>query len=161
MKKHKKSGKKQKHTGKKLLEKAGFAIKNEFFLEASWILSALIEKKLKKLLESIENHNPGAGYSLEQSVKRVKYLHLSEKHPGFSGNFDVKLIDAIRTWKNQRNIILKDMQDVHVSQARLERLALEGIRLLKEWNRSSKKFRTGGKSSPDLGMVPDSYTTRG
>jgi hypothetical protein len=142
MKKNKKEQKKRKTDGNKLLRKAGVAIQNEFYLEASWILSILIEKKLKKVLGKIENHRPGAGYSLEQSVKRVKYLHLSGRHPQFSGNFDLRLIDEIRNWKNQRNIILKDMQDVHVSQARMERLALEGIRLLKEWNRAAKKFRT-------------------
>ena len=124
-----------------LLQKAGVAIKNEFYLEASWILSSMIEKKLKKVLKKIEHLSPGAGSSLEQSVKRVKHLHITAKYPVFSEHFELRLIDEIRNWKNQRNIILKDMQDVHVSQARLERLALEGIRLLKEWNKANKKFR--------------------
>ena len=147
MKRTKKYPKKKKNQSKKLIQQAGIAIKNEFFLEASWILSTLIEKKLKKMLEKIENHSPGSGYSLEQSVKRVKYLHLSEKYPLFSSSFELSLIDEIRNWKNQRNIILKDMQDVHVSQSRLERLALEGIRLLKAWNRAGKKFRSGNAAA--------------
>jgi len=55
---------------------------------------------------------------------------------------DVRLIDDIRNWKNQRNEILKDIPDIHVSQARLERLALEGIRLLKEWKKAVKEFKS-------------------
>ncbi len=141
MKKNRKYHEKPKNKCKKQVQKAGLAIKNEFYLEASWILSSMIEKKLKKMLEKIENLNMGSGYSLEQSVKRIKHLHITAKQPFFSEHFEVRLIDEIRNWKNQRNIILKDMQDVHVSQARLERLALEGIRLLKEWNKASKKFK--------------------
>ena len=142
MKKGKKQPEKKKCEGKKQLSKAERAIKSEFFLEASWILSSMMEKKLKKILEKIENLSPGTGYSLEQSVKRVKHLHITSRYPVFSNHFEVRLIDEIRNWKNQRNAILKDMQDVHVSQARLERLAHEGMRLLKEWNKANKKFKS-------------------
>jgi hypothetical protein len=140
MNKEKKNRKKRQNDGKKLSEKAALAFEHEFYLEASWIVSSMIEKKLKKMLEKIENSNPGAGYSLEQSVKRLKHLHITSKHVAFSEQFELRLIDEIRIWKNQRNTILKDMQDVHVSQARMERLALEGKRLLNEWNKAKRKF---------------------
>jgi hypothetical protein len=142
MKKKKKVVKKRKKDGKKLVEKAGLAIKNEFYLEASWILSAIIEKKIKDLLGKLENHKPGNGFSLEQCIKRVKYLHLTSKFPLLSAHFTVKFIDDLRNWKNQRNNIMKDMLDVHVSKARMERLAMDGIRLLKELNAAHKKFKT-------------------
>ena len=141
MKKKKKAVNKKKKEGKKLVEKAGLAIKNEFYLEASWILSAIIEKKVKNLLDKLENHKPGTGFTLEQSIKRVKYLHLNSKHPLLNAHFTVKFIDELRNWKNQRNTIMKDMLDVHVSKARMERLAMDGIRLLKELNASNKKFK--------------------
>jgi hypothetical protein len=141
MKKNKKGAGKRKQPGKKLIQRAGLAMKNGFYLEASWILSALIEKKLKKMLERIGDHPPGAGYTLEQTVKRVKYVHLSNKYPAFSDVFDAALIDEIRNWKNQRNAVLNDMRDVHVSPARLERLAHEGTRLLKAWNRAAREFK--------------------
>jgi hypothetical protein len=141
MKKKKKVVKKKKKEGKKLVEKAGLAIKNEFYLEASWLLSSIIEKKVKDLLGKLEDHKPGNGYTLEQSIKRVKYLHLSSKSPLLTAHFTVKFIDELRNWKNQRNNIMKDMLDVHVSKARLERLAMDGIRLLKELNASNKKFK--------------------
>jgi hypothetical protein len=141
MKKKKKVVKKKKKDGKKLVEKAGLAIKNEFYLEASWLLSSIIEKKVKDLLAKLENHKPGTGFTLEQCIKRVKYLHLSSKHPLLTAHFTVPFIDELRNWKNQRNTIMKDMLDVHVSKERMERLAMDGIRLLKELNSSHKKFK--------------------
>jgi hypothetical protein len=141
MKKKKKVIKKRKKDGKKLVEKAGLAIKNEFYLEASWILSSIIEKKMKDLLVRLENHKPGIGFSLEQCIKRVKYLHLTSKYPHLASHFTVMFIDELRNWKNQRNIIMKDMLEVHVSKDRKERLAMDGIRLLKEFNAANKKFK--------------------
>ena len=84
MKKRKTEAKKSKKDGKKMVEKAGLAIKNEFYLEASWILSSIIEKKLKDLLNKLENQKPGAGFTLEQCNKLVKFLHLTSKHPLFT-----------------------------------------------------------------------------
>jgi hypothetical protein len=139
--KKKKVVKKKKKDGKKLVEKAGLAIKNEFYLEASWLLSSIIEKKVKDLLDKLENHKPGMGFTLEQCIKRFKYLHLSSKHPLLTAHFTVPFIDELRNWKNQRNTIMKDMLDVHVSKERMERLAMDGIRLLKELNASHKKFK--------------------
>ena len=141
MKKQKKDNKKIEKGGKIQAQKLTLAIEKEFFLEALWILSSMIEKKIKKVLEKTENIDYGAGYSLEQAVKRIKYVHLSGKHPIFSGHFDIALIDDIRRWKNQRNIVLKDMQGVHVSMVRLERLAGEGERLLREWSGAAKKYK--------------------
>jgi hypothetical protein len=142
MKKKKKVVKKRKKDGKKLVEKAGLAIKNEFYLEASWILSSIVEKKMKDLLDKLEHHKPGTGYSLEQCIKRVKYLHLTTKYPLLATHFTIKFIDELRNWKNQRNTIMKDIVDVHVSKARMERLAMDGIRLLKELNAAHKKFKS-------------------
>ena len=141
MKKKKKVVKKRKKDGKKLVEKAGLAIKNEFYLEASWILSSIIEKKMKDLLAKLENHKPGTGFSLEQCIKRVKYLHLTSKFPLLTAHFTISFIDELRNWKNQRNTIMKDMLVVHVSKIRMERMALDGIRLLKELNAAHKKFK--------------------
>jgi len=141
MKKKKKVVKKRKKDGKKLVEKAGLAIKNEFYLEASWILSSIIEKKMKDLLAKLENHKPGTGFSLEQCIKRVKYLHLTSKFPLLTAHFTISFIDELRNWKNQRNTIMKDMLVVHVSKIRMERMVLDGIRLLKELNAAHKKFK--------------------
>ncbi len=128
-----------------MIEKAGLAIKHAFYLEASFILATLFEQKLKKLLGRIENQ-PGSGFTLEQSIKRVKYILVSEKVPDITSYVDVALIDNLRIWKNQRNEILKDMPDVHVSQARLERLATDGVRLYKELNKAAKAFKSAGNS---------------
>ena len=83
MKKEKMNRKKRTNEGNKLSVKAALAFEHEFYLEALWIVSSMIEKKLKKMLEKIENITPGAGYSLEQSVKRLKHLHITSKHVAF------------------------------------------------------------------------------
>ena len=139
----KKNKRGKKVCGKKLTEKAGMAMKHEFYLEASWILSSMFERKLKKLLCLIENHAPGTGVTLEQSIKRVKYLHVSSKYPALTSHLNVQTIDQIRAWKNQRNEILKDMPGVHVSEVRMERLASDGVKLYKELTKALKSFKSG------------------
>jgi hypothetical protein len=141
MKKKKKSPKKGKKAAMKMVEKAGLAVKNEFYLEASWILSAIMEKKIKEMIDKLENQKHGNGFSFDQSIRRLKFLLLSSKYPVLSANFTVLFIDNLRTWKNQRNAVMKDMLEVHVLKTRLERLAMDGIRLLKELNSGYKKFK--------------------
>ncbi len=126
----------------KLKDDLKVVIQHKFYFEALWILSIQLEGKLKKMLEKVEKTTPGSGFSLEQCIKRLKHLHLTEKEPLFSRYFKVSLIDEIRSWKNQRNNILKDMQDVHVSLARRERHVQDGVRLLQEWNQHNRKFKT-------------------
>jgi len=127
---------------KYMTTKAGLALKNQFYLEASWIISEILEKRLKSLLEKISNQKPGAGFTLEQCIKRVKHIHITGKNQQFRNYFEVRLIDKTRNWKNQRNTIIKDMLNVHVSNARKEKLAMDGIRLSKEWNRALKTFKS-------------------
>jgi len=144
--KRKKNKTAKKRGGTKLIEKAGLAIKHEFYLEASWILSTLFERKLYKVLEKLQPPSQTRGLTFEQSIKRVKYWYLSSKYPDLTAHFKVELIDEVRSWKNQRNDILKDMPDIHVSQARMEKLATEGVKLYKELNKAVKSF----KSAVDL-----------
>ncbi|MEI6454912.1 MAG: hypothetical protein WCO93_01370 [bacterium] len=143
MKTKKKSPKNRKSAKKQLIQKAGIAMKNQFFLEASWLISEILEKRLKSLLEIAENQKPGAGYSLEQCIKRLKHIHMSGKSPMVRDHIDMKLIEKARSWKNQRNTMVKDMLFVHVSKVRKEKLAMDGIRLLKEWNKEIKAFKAG------------------
>ena len=142
MKKTKKSAAKAEHSNKKSIQQVKLAVKNEFYLEASWLISSLLESRLKNLLRKADHQQPSAGFTLEQSIKRVKFLLLTSENAALTGAFDVGLIDEIRNWKNQRNTILKDMLDVHVSQSRLERLSADGMRLYREWKKAAKKFKS-------------------
>ncbi|MEI7980111.1 MAG: hypothetical protein WCI71_00565 [Bacteroidota bacterium] len=140
----------EKISTKKLLEKAGIAVKNDFYLDASWILSAIFERKIKKVIEKLEHRPMRNGCSLEQAIKRLKYLHLSSKHPLLNAHFDLLLIDRIRSWKNQRNTILKDMMEVHVTRVRTERLVMDGIEVFKALNKAAKSFTEGNKKQEDI-----------
>jgi hypothetical protein len=149
--KRKKSKTARKKGGTKLIEKAGLAVKHEFYLEASWILSALFERKLHKVLDMIQPPSQSRGLTFEQSIKRVKYWLLSSKYPDLSTHFKVGLIDDVRNWKNQRNDILKDMPDIHVSKARLEKLATEGVKLYKLLNKAVKSVKSAAKTAENDG----------
>jgi hypothetical protein len=139
MKKKKRGNKGKK--GKDLTTQAGLAIKNQFFTEAIWIISEILEKRLKNLLVKTDEQKPGAGFTLEQCIKRIKHLHVSDKSEVLRNFFDLKLIEKTMTWKNQRNTLVKDMLNVHVSMPRKEALAIDGVRLLKEWNKANKNFK--------------------
>lgn len=139
MKKKRKDPKKESN---RLTMKAGMAMKNGFYLEASWIISGIMELKFKKLLTQAEGRNPGAGFTLEQFLKRIKYLIVNQKDPGIGSFFTIDLIDKIRSWKNQRNTIMKDMLFSHVSASRKERLAKDGVALLKQFNGAYKNAKS-------------------
>jgi len=139
-----------KKANKLLLTRAGEAVKNEFFLESSMIISTLLETRLRILITRVEKSNPGAGFNLEQCLKRLKYLHLSGKDPILVKNIEIRLIDDLRGWKNQRNAILKDLADIHVSPRRVEKLAEDGIVLLKALTAACKLFKKEHKKPPPV-----------
>jgi hypothetical protein len=126
---------------------AGLAFKHGFYLETSWILSLIFEKKAKNLLKQIERAAHVKGYTFEQSIKRIKYHHLGGRITELEMNLDLGLIDAMRNWKNTRNTMLKDMITMHVSHQRMERLASEGITMYKKWNKSLKSVKREMKHS--------------
>ena len=128
---------------KKLILKAGLALKNEFYLETSWIISTIIETRLKSIITRVEGKNPGTGYNLDRCVKRVKYLIVKGDHLILSKEIGLLLVDVIRVWKNHRNKILKDMSEKHISRQRFAAVAQEGIVLMQEMNGSYKKFKSG------------------
>lgn len=138
---------------KKLIHNAGLALKNEFYLETSWIISTIIETRFKSIITRVEGKNPGNGYNLERCVKRVKYLMVKGDQPLLSREIGLPLVDAIRVWKNHRNKILNDMSEKHISKQRFATLAQEGIVLMQELNGSYKKFKSGWIKS----IAPESH----
>jgi len=126
---------------------AGLAFKHGFYLETGWILSLLFEKKAKNLLRRIENEPRSAGYSFEQSIRRMKYLYRAGCVPQLNEFLDKGLIDEMWHWKKTRNSMLKDMMTSRVSQPRMERVASEAISLYKKWNRGLKIVRDALKNT--------------
>jgi hypothetical protein len=136
-------------TIKKLTLRAILAFENEFYLETSWIISMIIETRLRNILARVEGRDPGAGYGLDRCVKRVKY-HIGKGNlPVLSGEIGLPLADAIRLWKNKRNNVLKDLNDKHVSVQRVAMLAQEGIVLMQDTNASWKKFKAAWVGMPE------------
>lgn len=141
MKKKKKDTDKKHKIVKKLAPKAGFALKNEFFLDASWILSTIIETKLMRILTLMTNEHPGLGYGLHKCLKQIKFLQSKEIHPLLSKHFERRLFDDLQVWTAHRNKIYKDLIDTHVSLTRIKKMSEEGIVLYQELNTAYKKFK--------------------
>jgi hypothetical protein len=146
----KKEQKRPRKTVKALIPKAGIAYKNEFYLEAIMIISAILEARLRTLITRVEKSNPGIGFNLEHCLKRVKFLHLSGRDPKLCKNLEIQMIDDLRRWKNQRNAILKDLAEIHVSHRRMEHQANEGVDLLKKFTASYRKYKKDWKASLKL-----------
>lgn len=136
----------EKQSAKKIREQVVLAMNRGYYLEASWMLSMLFDRKVRRLIHKLEGSHRKVGITFEQAIKRIKYLHLSGNQRGFTESFSVELIDRLRKWKNQRNLILKDMLDVHVSRARIERLAKEGMQLSQAWSKAVKSFKKAERS---------------
>jgi hypothetical protein len=138
--KTKKAGK-QARTVKEMTITAGSAMKNGFYTETIWILSGIMELRLKKLVILTEGKTPGAALGLEQYLKRIRHLQSKEMFSVLKTEFPLTLISSLRSWKNNRNIMMKDMLEMHVSNDRKERLAKEGISLLKALNKVYKHYK--------------------
>ena len=133
--------KKPGNTVKEMTIAAGNAMKNGFYTEAIWILSGIMETRLKKVIMITEIKNPGAASGLEQHLKRIKLLQTREQYSTLKSHFPSTLISSLREWKNSRNIMMKDMLEMHVSWERKERMAKQGIALLKSLNKVYKHYR--------------------
>jgi len=120
---------------------AGIALKNGFYTEASWILSEIIEERLRKVIMMMERVKPGAESGLEQNIKRVKQLLSQDHNSPLQEHFPYTLITSIRSWKNKRNILMKDMLVLHVSLERKERIAKQGIAVLKKLDQVYKQYK--------------------
>ncbi len=146
MKKKNKSKGKPNVRRKNTSEKLKIAMKNSFFLEASWLISSLLEKRLKNILRKVEKPDSVIANLFDQNIKRIKHLCLNTDNPLLKESFNVQMMDGLRTWKNQRNEVMKDMLVRHISENRLERLANDGVRILKEWNTMYKAFKRNAES---------------
>jgi hypothetical protein len=132
---------------KLLIPRARLAMENEFFVESLWLVSLAVEARLRALIAKNDKMHPGAGYTLEQCLKRVKFLVLKLPDSSLSGSVSIDLIDELRTWKNQRNLVLKAIESSHVSKKRLSNLAVEGIELMERLNNAYKKYKSEWKRS--------------
>ena len=141
MKKENKAKKKENPKKRFSASEAGLAFKHGFYLETVWILSMILEKKTKNYLSQIDATYDIQGFSFEQCISRIRYLHKAGRIPAIGKHIDIVLIDGMRKWKSTRNKMLKDMILVHVSQTRMERVALDGIALYKKWNKALKNIK--------------------
>ena len=134
---------------------AGNAMKNGFYTEATWILSGIMEARLKKLIILTEGQNPGAASGMEQHLKRIKLLQTRTQYSMLKSQFPSSLINALRNWKNNRNIMMKDMLEMHVSWERKERQAKQGVALLKELNKLYKHYKLAVNSPAPVESEPN------
>jgi hypothetical protein len=141
----KKKQKSRQKISKKLVPKLGIAFKNEYYLETTWILSSVIEMKLKSILGKIDTHYSPPAPKLDVTLKRIKFLLVKLSNPILNKYFEMRLIEELRNWKNYRNEVFRDMVHMHVSKLRMKKMAEEGIVLLQELNAVAKKIKSEWK----------------
>jgi hypothetical protein len=134
-------------SAKKLVPMAEFALKHEFYLDAVIILSRVMEARLRTIITRIDKSHPGTEFTLEQCIKRVKFLLATSKDPILTEHFELSYLDELRAWKNHRNAIFKTLPDTHVSKYRMEKLAKDGLTLLARLIVSYKKFKKDWQKS--------------
>ena len=141
MKKKRGKIKKPVKTVKEMTVLAGKAMKNGFYIETIWILSEIMEVRLKKIIIIAKGSSPASASGLEQYLKRIKLLLSRGQHTHLTTHFPSGLIASLRSWKNNRNTLMKDMIVMHVSWERKERLAKKGVGFLKKLNKVYKDYK--------------------
>jgi hypothetical protein len=144
--------------GKRLLERAGMAMKHEFYLEAVWLLSQLLERKLAKVARRAVIAGEGKQKTTEdasftQRLRQVKQWRLLPQHGDGQFSPDPLQIDRLRRWINRRNLILKSIMEGPVSAERLAKLADDGVELYREWKRIADAFRQEEDQQPGPGEL--------
>ncbi len=127
---------------------AGIALKNGFYTETIWILSEIIEERLRKVIVITEKMKPGAASGIEQHIKKVKLLLSKEHNASLKEHFPFTLVSSLRSWKNNRNTMMKDMLAMHVSSERKQRIANQGIAVLKELDKVYKHYKLAAYVQP-------------
>ena len=106
-----------------------------------------MEARLRTVITRIDKSHPGTDFTLEQCIKRVKYLVINAKDPLLTEHFDLGYLDELRAWKNHRNAIFKTLPETHISRYRMEKLAKDGFSLLSRLIVSYKKFKKDWQKS--------------
>lgn len=130
-----------------LISRVDVALKNKFFLEASWIEYSIIEERLLSIIKKVDNRNPGNGFKVDKCLKRLKHLIKNEDHDLLKRHFTIEFLERIRQWKNSRNSTMHDLAKKHITEQRVENLALEGNALMRELNASIMRFKKDWKKT--------------
>ena len=156
MKKKKKRSAGKQRAGKGPMSKAGLALKDGFYLEASWHISTILETRLRKIIVMVTGENPGSAFGLQKCLLRLKHLLQLDQSPLLSNHMEIRLIDQIRAWKNNRNAVYKDLTLIHVSERRMKKMTEEGILLHHEVNTLYKNMKKDRKRASDADVpVPE------
>ena len=127
------------------------ALKESFFLEASWIEYSLFEDRTNSLLEKTGGllQNPRA--SIEAKLKELEKRSKTDHGLSHISEFP-DILDEVRTWKDSRNPLMHQMVDVPKDWEDIDSdakvLAENGRRLLGRYSSAAmklRKWKTKGK----------------
>jgi len=138
------------------------AMRAEFYLEAISIEYAIIEDRVGSVLRHSGKWNPEKQNMLNKKLNKLSELQRAKK--GFPvlvrKYISEDLVISIRTWKDQRNILIHALLNQSLSTEELRNLAIEGhqiVRMLNSkvssYNRAIDKLNTtqnltaGGKAT--------------
>lgn len=120
------------------------ALTNQFYLEAIFIVYAIIEDRTASILRyeenSIKPRNENGYVSIESKLKKISKIAENKKslpHKYFSDD----LIEQITAWKEQRNVIIHRLMREVLTTEELERLAVEGKTLARQISNRANNYK--------------------
>lgn len=100
--------KKKHYSYKELFERAENAIKEEYYLEASWIISTIIEDRLISLLKQSGGHLKPNGQEIRMIGPKIIELEdrINANHQQIISVTYGNILDDVKIWKNNRNDLM-------------------------------------------------------
>jgi hypothetical protein len=100
--------KKKHYDYQELFERATDAIESEYYLEASWIISTMIEDRLVSLLKQSGGHLKPNGQEIRMIGPKITELEnrITANHQMLISVSYGNIIDDVKIWKNKRNDLM-------------------------------------------------------
>ena len=119
--------------------KLSHALRSGFYLEAVFIEYAIIEDRLESALRHAGAYNPKAQKTITTKISKLEKV--SENKRGLACRyFSKELFEAIRKWKEQRNLLVHELMKQDATTEGFEEVALWGKDLVKTLKSKVRSF---------------------
>jgi hypothetical protein len=120
-----------------LHKKLNKALQNQFYLEAIFIEYAIIEDRLKSILELVK-----LGTSSKKLIENLdKLIKLRDVNPHIQKYFAIELISDINDWRIKRNKIVHESLKQGIDDDALQKISEKGYTIVKILSNKSQLYR--------------------
>ena len=122
-----------------LVQRSDLAIREEFYLEASWICYAIIEDRIRSVFIKLD----GEVKKNDKIYHCIKNINARRNaHPILDEYFPTDLLDRIDNWRIDRNNLMHELVDSESESIEFKGIAIAGRALVKELKGNVRKFKT-------------------